>query len=105
MSKVVVATQYGGPEGLALVDEPTPEPGPGEVRIGVRGAGVNPIDYKIYSGMFGEDPSNLPIRLGFEGAGVIEAVGADVDGFAVGDEVMAHSINGAYAEQVIAPVS
>lgn len=105
MTRVAVATQYGGPEGLDIVDVPTPEPGPGEVRLAVRSAGVNPIDFKIYSGMFGEDPKNLPLRLGFEGAGVIEAVGPDVDGFAVGDEVMAHSINGAYADQVIAPVS
>jgi len=105
MTRVAVATQYGGPEVLAVVDEPTPEPGPGEVRIGMRGAGVNPFDFKLYSGMFGTDPSKLPMRLGFEGAGVIEAVGDDVDGFAVGDEVMANSISGAYAEQVVAPVS
>lgn len=105
MTKVVVATQYGGPEVLALVDVATPEPGPGEVRIAMRGAGVNPFDFKVYSGMFGTDPSALPMRLGFEGAGVIDAVGPDVDGFVVGDEVMANSISGAYAEQVVAPVS
>ena len=105
MTKVVVATQYGGPDVLALVEVPTPEPGPGEVRIAMRGAGVNPFDLKLYSGMFGTDPSALPIRLGFEGAGVIDAVGADVDGFVVGDEVMANSISGAYAGQVVSPVS
>lgn len=105
MTKVVVASQFGGPEALEIVDEPTPEPGPGQVRIAVRGAGVNPIDFKLYSGMFGTDPEMLPLHLGFEAAGVIDAVGDDVDGFAVGDEVMAHSVNGAYAEQVVAATS
>jgi NADPH:quinone reductase-like Zn-dependent oxidoreductase len=103
MTKVAVATDFGGPEVLSLVDEETPEPGPDQVRIAVRGAGVNPIDFKLYSGMFGTDPAMLPMRLGFEAAGVIEAVGDGVEGFDVGDEVIGHSISGAYAEQVVAP--
>ena len=105
MTKVAVATQYGGPEVLDIIEVPTPEPGAGEVRIGVRGAGVNPIDFKVYSGMFGTKPENLPIRLGFEVAGVIEAVGPDVTDFAVGDEVIAHQVSGGYAEQIVAPVA
>jgi NADPH:quinone reductase-like Zn-dependent oxidoreductase len=104
MTKVAVATQYGGPESATVVDAPTPEPGPGHVRIAVRAAGVNPIDYKVYSGLFGEDPSRLPMRLGFEAAGVVDAVGSDVDGFAVGDEVIGHPLPGASAEQIVAPV-
>jgi len=105
MTKVAVATQYGGPEVLDIIEVPTPEPGAGEVRIGVRGAGVNPIDFKVYSGMFGTKPENLPIRLGFEVAGVVEAVGPDVTDFAVGDEVIAHQVSGGYAEQIVAPVA
>ena len=105
MTKVAVATQYGGPEVLDIIEVPTPEPGAGEVRIGVRGAGVNPIDFKVYSGMFGTKPENLPIRLGCEVAGVIEAVGPDVTDFAVGDEVIAHQVSGGYAEQIVAPVA
>jgi NADPH2:quinone reductase len=105
MTKVAVATQYGGPEVLDIIEVPTPEPGPGEVRIGVRGAGVNPIDFKVYSGMFGTNPDNLPMRLGFEVAGVIEAVGPDVTDFAVGDEIIAHQVSGGYAEQIVAPVA
>jgi NADPH:quinone reductase-like Zn-dependent oxidoreductase len=110
MTKAAVATEYGGPEVLDIIDVPTPEPGAGEVRIGVRGAGVNPIDFKVYSGMFGTKPENLPMRLGFEVAGVIEAVGPPLDDsavtdFAVGDEVMAHQVSGGYAEQIVAPVA
>ncbi|HKY57052.1 MAG TPA: NADP-dependent oxidoreductase [Aeromicrobium sp.] len=105
MAKVAVATQYGGPESATLIDQPTPEPGSGEVRVTVRAAGVNPIDYKVYSGLFGENPDRLPIRLGFEAAGVIDAVGPDVTDFAVGDEVIGHPIPGASAEHVVAPAS
>jgi NADPH2:quinone reductase len=105
MTQVAVATQYGGPEVLDIIEVPTPEPGSGEVRIGVRGAGVNPIDFKVYSGMFGTNPDNLPMRLGFEVAGVIEAVGPDVTEFAVGDEIIAHQVSGGYAEQIVAPVA
>jgi len=105
MTKVAVATQYGGPENATVIDQPTPEPSAGQVRVTVRAAGVNPIDYKVYSGLFGADPERLPIRFGFEAAGVVDAVGSDVDGLAVGDEVIGHSIPGASAEQIVAPAS
>ena len=105
MTKAAAATQYGGPENATVIEVPTPEPGPGEVRVSVRAAGVNPIDYKVYSGMFGEKPERLPIRLGFEAAGVVDAVGPDVADFAVGDEVIGHSVAGASAEQIVAPTS
>ncbi len=105
MTKVAVATQYGGPENATVIDQPTPEPGPGQVRVAVRAAGINPIDVKVYSGLFGENPERLPIRLGFEAAGVVDAVGPDVDAFAAGDEVIGHPIPGASAEQIIAPAS
>lgn len=104
MTRAVVATEYGGTEVLAIIDEPTPDPGQGEVRIAVRGAGVNPIDHKLYSGEFGSDPAKLPMRLGFEVAGEIAAVGDDVEGFAVGDAVIAHAVNGGYADQVVTSV-
>jgi len=107
VASVVIAPGYGGPEVLTVVDEPTPEPGPGEVRLEVRAAGVNPIDYKVYSGAFGRDPGRLPIRLGSEAAGVVAAVGPDAVGpagpVAVGDEVVAFRAPGAYATGLIAP--
>lgn len=77
MADVVVASAYGGPEVLRLVDEPVTDPGPGQARIAVRAAGVNPVDYKAYSGAFGTDPARLPIRLGSEAAGVVTAAGTD----------------------------
>ncbi|WP_369241257.1 zinc-binding alcohol dehydrogenase family protein [Streptomyces sp. R21] len=109
MSKVVVANAYGGPEALAVIDVTVPEPGPGQVRIVVRAAGVNPFDHKMYSGAFGADPSNLPMRLGVEAAGVVTAVGADATGPAgsveVGDEVIAYRAPGAYAAELVVPAS
>lgn len=109
MSAVVVATGYGGPEVLSVIDEPAPEPGPGEVRLAVRAAGVNPIDVKAYSGMFGTDPANLPMRLGAEAAGVVTAVGPEAVGPAgpvsVGDEVIAYRASGAYAAELVVPAS
>jgi NADPH2:quinone reductase len=107
MPSVVLATAYGGPEVLSIADEPVPPPGPGEARIAVRAAGVNPIDWKAYSGMFGTDPARLPIRLGSEAAGVVTATGPDAIGpagpISVGDEVIAYRASGAYAAELIAP--
>ncbi|TDU05948.1 alcohol dehydrogenase-like protein [Streptomyces sp. 846.5] len=87
MSEAVVAGEYGGPEVLSVVDVVVPEPGAGQVRIAVRAVGVNPVDYKMYSGAFGTDPANLPMRLGAEAAGVVTAVGAGANGPAGADLV------------------
>src|SRR6202044_3004131 len=99
----VCAVAYGGPEVLSVVDAEVPPPGPGQVTIEVRAAGVNPIDYKIYSGAFGR-AGNLPMRLGLEIAGVITAVGSDAAGpagpLSVGDEVIAYPTEGGYATAV-----
>lgn len=103
MAKAIVATTYGGPEVLDLIEVDVPEPGPGEVTVEVRAAGVNPFDYKRYSGYFGKDPKALPIRLGGEVSGVVTAVGADAVGLAgpiqVGDEVLTRA-DGGYATAV-----
>lgn len=107
MPPVVIATAFGGPEVLTVTDQPTREPGPGEARLAVRAAGVNPVDVKAYSGAFGTDPAQLPIRLGGEAAGVVTAVGPDAAGpagpIAVGDEVIAYRASGAYAAELVAP--
>ena len=107
MPAVVIAPAYGGPEVLSVVDQPVPDPGPGEARIEVRAAGVNPVDPKAYSGAFGADPDRLPIRLGSEAAGVVTAAGPDAVGpagpLAVGDEVIAFRASGAYAAELVAP--
>jgi len=104
MATVVIAPAYGAPEVLTFIDEPAPEPGPGEVTLSVRAAGVNPADIKSYSGAFGTDPGELPKRLGFEAAGVVTAVGPDAVGPAgpikVGDEVIAYRVEGSYASEI-----
>ncbi|MEH0510031.1 NADP-dependent oxidoreductase [Streptomyces sp. B21-106] len=104
-----MASAYGGPEVLSVIDEAVPEPGPGQVRIAVRAAGVNPFDQKVYSGAFGADPGNLPLRLGLEAAGVVTAAGDHATGPAgpveVGDEVIAYRAPGAYAAELVVPAS
>jgi len=105
MSRSVLATAYGGPEVLSVVTGAPPEPGPGEVLVEMRAAGVNPADWKQYTGAWGHDPSRLPMRLGYEVAGVVTAVGPDADGLAVGDEIIAQPVQGAYADHVVVPAS
>jgi len=107
MTRAVVATAYGEPEVLAVIETPVGPPGPGEVLIEVRAAGTNPIDYKLYSGARGRDPARLPLRLGLEAAGVVTAVADRAEGpggpVQAGDEVVAFRVAGAYAEQGVAP--
>jgi len=109
MSSVIVATAFGGPEVLSVVDQPVSPPGPGEVAVDVRAAGVNPIDVKLYGGDMGDDESRLPMRLGFEAAGVVTSVGQSATGPAgpvdVGDEVIVFRTTGAYAEHLVVPVT
>ena len=109
MPTIVIAVAFGGPEVLSVAEEPATEPGPGQARIAVRAAGVNPVDYKSYSGAFGADPARLPVRPGLEAAGVVTAVGPDAAGpagpVAVGDEVIAFRAPGAYATELVAPAS
>ena len=104
MSRAVVAPRYGEPEVVEIVDVEVPAPGPGEVTIAVRAAGVNPTDYKGFSGRMGADPARLPMRLGYEVAGVISAIGPHTElasgGGAVGDEVLAFRVTGGYADAV-----
>ena len=108
VTTAVVATAFGGPEVLSVIETPIAPPGPGEVLIEVRAAGVNPIDYKMY-GPPGPDRAELPVRLGFEAAGVVTAVGDGAEGptgpVKVSDEVVAYPIRGAYAAVVVVPVS
>jgi NADPH:quinone reductase-like Zn-dependent oxidoreductase len=99
-NRVVVASAFGGPEVLQLVDGPALEPGPGNVVIDVRAAGVNPIDWKSYAVGPHTDPSRLPLRLGYEVAGVVSAVGPSVRWLSEGDEVIAWRVTGGYADRL-----
>jgi NADPH:quinone reductase-like Zn-dependent oxidoreductase len=79
---------YGGPEVLEWAEAPDPHAGPGRIRIAVRAASVNPIDWKAISGaMAGGEPMHGTGFLGFDAAGVVDEVGDGVSGVSVGDEV------------------
>lgn len=100
--RAIAFTEYGDSGVLKLVEREVPEPGPGQVRIAVRAASVNPIDWKIRSGgMAAVYPATFPAIPGGDIAGVVDAVGENVSAFAVGDEVLGSGIGG-YAEIVLA---
>lgn len=81
-------TSYGDPEVLEVGEAPEPHAGPGQVRIAVKAASVNPMDWKIRSGMLaGGKPLEGTGYLGFDAAGTVDEVGEGVTGVAVGDEV------------------
>src|SRR5215211_2571162 len=85
---------YGGPEVLQWAEAPDPHPGPGQIRIVVRAASVNPIDWKAFSGaMSGGEPMAGTGYLGSDAAGVVDEVGDGVTGVAVGDEVFGRGRN------------
>jgi NADPH:quinone reductase len=98
--RAVLVHEPGGPEVLVVQDLPTPNPGPGELRVDVAAAGVNYIDVYYRTGAY---RLPMPFIAGSEGAGVVSAVGTGVTGFQVGDHVAWALVPGAYAEQVIVP--
>ncbi|MCC7341034.1 MAG: alcohol dehydrogenase catalytic domain-containing protein, partial [Bryobacterales bacterium] len=98
--KAIQIHQNGGPEVLTLGEVAAREPGAGEVRIRVHAAGVNFIDVYHRSGLY---QNALPFTPGVEGAGVIEALGEGVEGFAVGDRVAWCMSPGGYAESATIP--
>ncbi|MFF4604811.1 NADP-dependent oxidoreductase [Streptomyces sp. NPDC001339] len=108
--KAITAKSYGGPEVLEYTDLPDPKVGPDSVLIRVRAAGVNPVDWKILAGYLDEALDvYFPLIPGWDVAGVVEAVGADVSEYAIGDEVIGYARkdvcqNGTFAELVAAPV-
>jgi len=102
MSRIVQFAEYGTPEVLRVVDAEPPVPGPTQVRIAVRATGVNPIDWKILSGQMRElFPVELPAGVGSDVAGVVDAVGAEVTEWAVGDEVLGQSTTGSFADYAL----
>lgn len=101
----VLLTEFGLPDVLRLAEVPTPEPGPGTIRVLVRAAGVQPADTMLRRG-FGPPSmsADLPLVPGNEFAGVVDAVGDGVAEFSAGDEVLGWSALGSYAEAVVVPV-
>jgi NADPH:quinone reductase-like Zn-dependent oxidoreductase len=109
MSKSVMRAirvhDYGGPEALVLEQAPCPEPQAGEVLVRILAAGVNPADWKMRLGMYKAFmPFTFPWTPGLDGAGIVEAVGANVTGWRSGQAVYGR-IQGSYAEYAKAPAS
>jgi putative PIG3 family NAD(P)H quinone oxidoreductase len=100
--RAVTLPSYGGPEVLTLADVPDPEPGPGEVLIDVVASAVNRADTLQRRGFYAPPPGASPYP-GLECSGRIAALGADVAGWQVGDEVCALLAGGGYAEKVAVP--
>ncbi|MFI0900247.1 NADP-dependent oxidoreductase [Streptomyces sp. NPDC020983] len=97
MKKVSFA-EFGGPDVLHLVEAEEPRPGPGRIRIAVRAAGVNPVDWRIREGQkLGAHPVELPSGVGQDAAGVVDQVGEGVEGVEAGDHVFGEG-SSTYAE-------
>ena len=102
--KAVQFSEYGDPDVLRVADVEEPHAGPGQIRIAVRAASVNAIDWKKRSGMLAEVmPVELPHVPGYDAAGVVDEVGDGVEGVAVGDEVFGFTAGsgGGYAEYAL----
>ncbi|MER7233547.1 NADP-dependent oxidoreductase [Streptomyces olivaceus] len=97
MRKVSFA-EFGGPDVLRLVDAEEPHPGPGRIRVAVRAAGVNPVDWRIREGqVLSAHPVELPAGVGLDAAGVVDEKGAGVEGVEIGDRVFGEG-SSTYAE-------
>src|SRR5579862_5835072 len=90
--KAAQFSRFGGPEVLEIVDLPDPHPGPGQVRIAVRAAGVNASDWKKRQGLM---DGALPQTMGYEAAGFVDEIGDGVTDVALGDRVFGFSEAGA----------
>jgi len=101
MPLTIQISQFGGPENMQVVDLPVGEPGPGEIRIRHHAVGLNFIDVYQRTGLY---PNKLPLSLGMEGAGVVEAVGEGVTHLRVGDRA-AYASNppGSYSQVRVMP--
>src|SRR6059058_3837394 len=98
--KAIIVTQPGGPENMQLADVPVPEPGPNQARVRIAASGVNFIDVYFRTGLYKAD---LPITLGSEAAGAVEAVGSEVTEVGPGDRVAYAMARGSYAEYAVVP--
>ncbi|MFH8974061.1 NADP-dependent oxidoreductase [Streptomyces sp. NPDC017890] len=97
MKKVSFA-EFGGPDVLQVVDAEEPHAGPGQIRIAVRAAGVNPVDWRVREGqVLGAHPVRLPAGVGLDAAGVVDEIGEGVEGIEAGDRVFGEGAS-TYAE-------
>jgi len=98
--KAMMSVEPGGPGSLQLIEQPTPEPGPGQIRIAVRAAGVNFPDTLIIRDMYQFRPPR-PFAPGGEVAGIVDVVGDSVSAFKKGDRVLAMTLHGGYATHLV----
>ncbi|WP_127794528.1 NADP-dependent oxidoreductase [Agromyces sp. LHK192] len=105
MPHAIQYDRHGGPEVLEFNEIPYALPGPGEAVVEIRAAGVNPLDTKLRSGARKSAPLDGWRTVGADGAGVVTAVADDVEGVAVGDEVIVAEGPGTYATELAVPVS
>jgi NADPH:quinone reductase len=85
--KAIRAREFGPPAVMRIEDIPDPKPGPGQVLIAIKAAGVNPVDTYIRSGVYARKKPDPPFTPGFDGAGIIESVGPGVSRFRTGERV------------------
>ncbi|GAA3186010.1 NADP-dependent oxidoreductase [Nonomuraea roseoviolacea subsp. carminata] len=94
-------TEFGGPDVLHVIETEEPHAGPGQVRIAVRAAGVNPVDWRIREGqILKAHPIRLPAGVGLDASGVIDEIGEGVEGFDIGDRVFGEGAD-TYAEYAV----
>lgn len=105
MATAITYTAFGGPEVLTVTEIQAPAPSADEVAVRIEAAGVNPLDHKLRSGTRPSGPITDPRRVGSDGAGVVTAVGAEVEGFRPGDAVVVFDGTGIYASEVVVPAS
>ncbi|HVD28665.1 MAG TPA: alcohol dehydrogenase catalytic domain-containing protein, partial [Mycobacteriales bacterium] len=99
--RAAVYTAAGTPaDVLSVADVDEPHAGPGQVRVAVRAAGVNPIDWKVVRGLTGKSPA-APTVPGIDAAGVVDEVGEGVTGVRVGDAVFGQATGGSAAEYAV----
>jgi NADPH2:quinone reductase len=98
--RAVMLTKKGGPEALKIVELPVEPPGPGQLRVRVRAAGVGSTDLIMLTGKYRYAPK-IPLVPGYEIAGVVDAIGPGVTGFKVGDRVAALTVYGGFAERLV----
>jgi NADPH:quinone reductase len=100
--KRIEVVEPGGPEKLVVAEVPTPRPGAGQALVRIAASGVNFIDIYVRTGLYKADP---PVTLGVEGAGIVEAIGAEVTEVAVGDRVAYAMARGSHAEYAVVPAA
>ena len=109
MSKIVRFDKTGDASVLRIMDEPAQEPGEGEVRINVEAIGLNRAEVLFRQGLYLEKPT-FPARIGYDAAGTVDALGAGVTGFKIGDKVstipsFTMSKYGVYGDSAVVPAT